>query len=777
MLRHVFCGAPPSLTSHMRLQAQADLARATAAAKSAASALHVAQDASADVLASLDTARRVTQSSLESMRASAPGAQPSGAALTLQRFLDDVDRVLGQPAVSHGGAPPEDGSVGSPAFPEPAAPEAENVPEPVATLVTVAPVAVEVRVDPQPPAEEPVPKPSTEDEPQKSLPPPLPAPVPTPSLDVEVASAEIKPLAQEKPEAKAAAQMPMQPLKNVRIAALRAQRSDSPPGSFGSPFAVDHANDAAPSEGEKKESSSIEQKEAVPPRAVSPSRPRVLTVPVAAASSPPPSPAAAGSAEADDGKGKKSSGWVGGALNTIFGVVAVPERKPAVAGEKDGEETGGTAADAVLSVPPASAESEPDTPTMFLAAAAAAVAAAPATPPGLESPPPSPRIRALDDSATALDRRPTSPSASPRSRSPLGMRGSVSSPSLAGEAPSPTASPAQQLRESPASSSPESPPLLSLPPATAASPSPAKSAAINAPGSVAAAFAAGAGGSQRSIAVMSGSAASGTSSDDPADAASNADDMAKAAVASAVAKLMANRGSGGSEESAAAAAPQPSPSRLSAAPRAQQPAATTKPSGNYGSASVGGAFGTSTAGAASSPAQTAAAVAARRRATLAATESAERLELLSFSRPAPRVALEHQSPVRPEAERRMDAQDGPTTQLPEPREFPNGRPAQQPSPPVPVRDDQADNNEGPVVAPPPDEDSWSWTLDSLAAALTGSFLSSQPGGDGGTEQQQGWMSSLLGDDPDDELSRLPPRRALDDQVMLPGQTKSWSRLC
>jgi hypothetical protein len=124
----------------------------------------------------------------------------------------------------------------------------------------------------------------------------------------------------------------------------------------------------------------------------------------------------------------------------------------------------------------------------------------------------------------------------------------------------------------------------------------------------------------------------------------------------------------------------------------------------------------------------------------------------------------------------MDAQDGPVAQLPEAREFPNGRPAQQLSRPVPVLDDQADNDEGPVVDPPPEEDSWSWTLDSLAAALTGSFLSSQPGGDSG-EQQQGWMSSLLGDDPDDELSRLPPRRELDGQLMLPGQTKSWSRLC
>ena len=47
------------------------------------------------MVASLQTARMLTESSLEAMRASA-GPNPPAAVNTLQRFLDDVNRVLAE---------------------------------------------------------------------------------------------------------------------------------------------------------------------------------------------------------------------------------------------------------------------------------------------------------------------------------------------------------------------------------------------------------------------------------------------------------------------------------------------------------------------------------------------------------------------------------------------------------------------------------------------------------------------------------------------------------
>ena len=734
--------------------------------------LHSAKNDVATALASLETARRVTQSSVEAMRAAAGAAQTGAAAATLQRFLDDVERVLGHARAEKGEEPRalapavpvvvEESNTAAvvphaaepPPSPPPPPPLEPQLPEPVAAPVA-PPVPVPVLASPM-----------VEVEDFEQLPAPKPPSQPAEEEAEHAATAppaekEAKPPAPEKQ--KAAAPALAIPLKNVRIAALRA-RADSPPGGFGSPFAGDHESSLSegkpvegghsPPDGEAPPAAPEQQ----PSRAASPARPRVLTVPVPTASSPPSPPGEANGGS--DGKGKKpassAAGWVGGALNSIFGVVAVPERKPG--GDRDGQagsgEEGQPTADLGGDFGSAQPDDvEPATPTMFLAAAAAAVAAAPATPPGLESPPVSPRLRPAGDAA----------SGELRAASPRGLQGPQhrSSPSLttwAGLTP-----------EAP-------PPLPTLPPSAPAAPSPTKSAAPPVPSTAAAAFAAGAGAPRDGVIC---SPPGGDVS--PAGEASDADELAQAAVVAAVAKLMATRG-GNDGELATSASPQPA-ARKSPLSRALPSGAVSPEGGAFGGAPHRAAM-------ASSPAQTAAAVAARRRATMAACD-ADRNELLSFSSraapsperpsPAPPTSDNAQRAAGPDGEGAWRSGKAEAVSEPEPSRPPEAAksPSRGPGGGIePVKPGRHDNE---VDEPPPASaeeatTGWSWTLDSLAAALTGSFTSSTPAeqdGDGGGD---GWMSNMLGGgEEEDELAPSQMRRSLDGRTP-PGQ-KSWTRMC
>ena len=585
-----------------------------------------------------------------------------------------------------------------------------------------------------------------------------------PAAETRKAEEEAKPPPAPEKQLKAAP-APFATLKNVRIAALRA-RADSPPGGFGSPFAGEHASslsDGKPAEdGRHSNTADAGATPAAPEqlsRAASPARPRVLTVPVPTASSPQSPPG--GEAEAEgDGKGKKqassAAGWVGGALNTIFGVVAVPERKPDRDGQADegqSQSAGHDLAGELGSAQPE--EEEPATPTMFLAAAAAAVAAAPATPPGLESPPVSPRLRPASDAA----------SSELRAASPRGLMGPQhrSSPSLTTWA------------ATAAAPMPESPPLLpTLPPAAPAAPSPSKLSASAVPNTAAAAFAAGAGAPRDGIICTP---PGGDSL--PAGDASEADELAQAAVVSAVAKLMASRG-GSDGELVSSASPQPA-ARKGPMSRAQLSGAVSAEGGAFGGTPQRPAM-------ASSPAQTAAAVAARRRATMAASD-ADRNELLSFTtrataspeRPPPAPPASDSSSRSPGREGETGWRSGKAEAVsapepagpPEAAKSPSRRAADESNEPVkPGRhDDEVDS------MPAPAEEAsagWTWTLDSLAAALTGSFTSSTAAEQGGEGAAEGWMSTMLGVAEEGEAPTQ-MRRSLDGRT--PGGQKSWTRMC
>ena len=69
---------------------------------------------------------------------------------------------------------------------------------------------------------------------------------------------------------------------------------------------------------------------------------------------------------------------------------------------------------------------------------------------------------------------------------------------------------------------------------------------------------------------------------------------------------------------------------------------------------------------------------------------------------------------------------------------------------------------------------WTWTLDSLAAALTGSFTSSTAAEQGGEGAAEGWMSTMLGGAEEGEAPTQ-MRRSLDGRT--PGGQKSWTRMC
>jgi hypothetical protein len=733
-------------------------------AVAASEGLQAAKVEVATALASLETARRVTQSSLEAMQATAGPAQTGAAAATLQRFLDDVERVLGQANAKKGEEPralapatpaavvEESGTtcLGShaAAVPPPSSSLESQVPEPVAAPVAPAvPVLASPMVEvedfePLPALKSPSQQATEETEPAVQMPP---------------AEEDAKPPALQK--APVAAPALAIPLKNVRIAALRA-RADSPPGGFGSPFAGDH--ESSLSEGKPLEgghnthigeatTAAPEQQQT---RAASPARPRVLTVPVPTASSPP-SPSGSEADGGSDGKGKKAAsaaGWMGGALNTLFGVVAVPERKPG-GGDRDGQagsaEEGQPAGDLGSDLGSARPEEEePATPTLFLAAAAAAVAAAPATPPGLESPPVSPRLRPASDAA----------SGEPRAASPRGLM-----------RPQHRSSPSLTTWAAPVPESP--PPLPPLPPSAPAAPSPSKPAVPPVPSTAAAAFAAGAGAPRNSV--IRTPPAGDVS---PAGEASDADELAQAAVVAAVAKLMAARGSNDGELASSASPP--------AARKSQSPLSRAQPSGAV--SAEGGVFGgpPQRAAMASSPAQTAAAVAARRRATMAASE-ADRNELLSFSsRAAP--SPERPSPAPPTSNS-ATGRDGESAWRPGKADAvsspePSGPPEAAMSlsrgidggnqPVMPGRyDDEV--NEPPPAAAEETTTGWSWTLDSLAAALTGSFTS-MPTEQDGAGDGEGWMSNMLGGGEEGEAP-LQMRRSLDGRTPL-GQ-KSWTRMC
>jgi len=722
--------------------------------------VRAAQEAAAGVVASLQTARGLTESSLEAMRASA-GPNPPAAVHTLQRFLDDVNRVL---LLAEDGTDTSDmlGAVAQSAAPTGAADDAvearvgdvgdgqsQPLPEPQAPSAPSDAAEVPAQLPATPPADQAA---AAADTAQECVSLELGLPTEAPEASQSVSHA---PTVEQPPHPPQPLPLPLPPRLQVDVR----RRSQSPSDSFGSPFAP---SEAAP-----------HVEPPAPPAASrlhpgSPLRsPRVLVVPTAQAPQPATATAQPEATVPCDGeaqRGRAPQGWVGNAMNTLFGVVAVPERKgepksthmqgrvmlpsppppPTAAGEQP--------AGALLAVPAeceeaACAPARPlahsrSTPSLFLADVAAAVAAAPPTPPGLESPAPQPRARAVASHAESLPsaaavREPSSPSEGhppPDSRPP----------------PSPPQPPRPTQRGTP----------RAAPPVSASD------------FFAAGASASGLGAQQQQL---EGAARPPLGADPGA--------VADAAVAAAVAKLLASRGAG---------VAQPSP--LSPARANAQQAQTPAPS---------------------SPAATAQAVAARRRAAAAGAQQAERGELMAFAAPSPVPGLPAASAPALVARSRIGKPGGASAALlqragaaslaaggnswatgdeadprlaaRQRRESALAAHAVEASA-VESRHEEREVAEAPAGAEQP----WSWSLDSLAAAFTGGFAS--PGDQPESEsvppegEAQGWsLSSLLGgaSTAEDEAGPLLRRsRAqfsasgrLDDEDD-GGTQRSWStRLC
>jgi hypothetical protein len=419
------------------LSARTSASSAAAQAAEASAALLAAQEAAGSVLASLHAARGVTEDSIAAMQSAAGNAPPAALGM-LQRFLSDVNRVLESEALASArGAAPAGDDAATPVAPNQTASQrvctgGEGDSESTSVLAdnrctrteppqTAEPLGLAARVG----ALQSSSAAATAPEEPRSLEGHAPA---SASPDApSVAAAELALRLQTAAAAGAPLSVERDPSSGN---AAQSSTADSPGSStpasargVGGSVSGDDVNvpasssvsaldgagkdqelpSEAPAQHSTRASPAGDVALPVRARSTSPFRsPRVLSVPVltpgqSAASDPDRNRDAATEPAKQD---VPKSGWMGSALSTLFGVVAVPERKPTPAAEPVAK-AGAAAAD--LDTPPAvdpghdavvdmdaprrtSLMQSKSSPSLFLVAAKAAVAAAPATPPGLEAP-------------------------------------------------------------------------------------------------------------------------------------------------------------------------------------------------------------------------------------------------------------------------------------------------------------------------------------------------------------------------------------------------------